>query len=119
MSSSSFFKSSGQSPVLATKENVLENKVIILLDFAENYSFVAQGAVQGVHWENWQATLHPFVIYFKSSDGDLTHLSMCVILDCLKHDQTAVCFSSKVIIHFKQKIGDIHVIHYYSDGAPS
>ena len=45
---------------------------------------------------------------------------MCVISDCLKHDQTAVyCFLSKVIIHIKKKIGDIHVIHYFGDGGPS
>ena len=91
-----------------------------MLRFAENYSFVVHDGVQGLHWENSQAMLQPFAIYFKSPDCDLTHLSTCVISDCLKHDQTAAyCFLSKVIIYIKQKIDDIHVIHYYSDGAPS
>ena len=31
------------------KENLLQNEVIILLDFAENYSFVVQDVVQGFH----------------------------------------------------------------------
>ena len=68
------------------KENLLQNEVIILLDFAKNYSFVVQDAVQNFHWENSQATLDPFVIYFKSPDGHLTHLSICVISDCLEHE---------------------------------
>ena len=101
------------------KENLLQNKVIILLDFAENYSLIVQDALQGFHWEISQATLHPFVIYFKSLDGHLTHLSMCVISGCLKHDQTTVYSFFVKNIQIKQKINDIHVIHYYSDGAPS
>ena len=40
---------------------------------------------------------------------------ICVISDCLKHNQTAVhCFLTKVVTLMKHKI-----IHYYSDGAPS
>ena len=102
------------------KENLSENELIISLDFAENYSFVVQNAVQGFHWENSQATLHPFVAYFRSPNGDLKHTSICVISDCLKHDQTAVhCFLTKVITLMKQKVNNIKIIHYYSDGAPS
>ena len=79
------------------KENLSENELIILLDIAENYSFVVQDAVQGFHCENSQATLHPFSAYFRSSNGDLKHTSICVRSDCLKHDQTAVhCFKLKL-----------------------
>ena len=102
------------------KENLSENELIILLDFAENYSFIVQDAVQGFYWENSQATLHLFVAYFRSSNGDLKHTSICVISDFLKHDQTAVhCFLTKVITLMKRKVNNIKIIHYYSDGAPS
>ena len=37
--------------------------MLILLNFAENYCFVVQDAVQGCHWNNSQATLYPFVAY--------------------------------------------------------
>ena len=98
-----------------TKENLSENELIILLDLAENYSFVVQDAVQGFHWENSQATLHPFVAYFRSSNGDLKHTSICVISDCLKFDQTVVhCFLTKVITLLKQKVNIIKTIHYYN-----
>ena len=45
------------------KENWEENEVIILGDFAKNYSFAVQDEVQGFHWNNLQCTLHPVVVY--------------------------------------------------------
>ena len=33
---------------------------MIMLDFTENYSFVVQDEVQGFHWNNTHATLHPY-----------------------------------------------------------
>ena len=40
---------------------------LIVLDFAINYSSVIHDAVQGFHWNNSQATLHPMVIYYNNS----------------------------------------------------
>ena len=51
------------------KENLEENEVIILRDFAENYSFVVQDEVQGFHWNNLQCTLHPVAVYYKNGDA--------------------------------------------------
>ena len=48
------------------KENLQLNQCIVLLDCAENYSFIVQNAMQGHHWNNSQATLHPFGVYFKN-----------------------------------------------------
>ena len=42
-----------------------DDECIVLLDFAETYTYVVQDAVQGFHWNNSQATLHPFVAYYK------------------------------------------------------
>ena len=33
-------------------------------DFAENFTFVMQGEVHLYHWNNGQATIHPFVCYW-------------------------------------------------------
>ncbi len=71
------------------KDELKDNEAIVLLDFSENYAFVAQDVVQSFHWNNSQATLHPFVVYYKSK-GELKHLNLCVISDCLKHDTLAV-----------------------------
>ena len=39
-------------------------------------SYMVQDAVQGFHWNNSLATLHPFAIYFKNDDA-LHSLSYC------------------------------------------
>ncbi len=42
-----------QSSYLAQlKENIRQNEAVVLLDFAENYSFLIQDANQGFNWEN-------------------------------------------------------------------
>jgi len=48
----------------AAKTSLRAGCCIIILDFAENFSFVVQDAAQGYHWDNSQATLHPFSVYF-------------------------------------------------------
>lgn len=89
------------------------------LDFAENYSFVAQDAVQGFHWKNSQATIHPFVAYFKQL-GELQHKSMCVISDCLQHDTITVHRFQKDVLNYLQKTAPhLSNFFYFSDGAPS
>ena len=48
----------------------------------------------------------------------MKHTSIYVISGCLKCDQTAVhCFLTKAITLIKQKVNNIKIIHYYSDGA--
>ena len=45
------------------KETLKPDICIISGDFSENYSFIVQDAVQGFHWTNSMATLHPFVAH--------------------------------------------------------
>lgn len=79
------------------KENLAVDECIVLLDFAENYSFLVQDAVQGYHWDNSSCTLHPFAVYMKKSRDDgtceTTCRSICVISDCLKHDTVELLFT--------------------------
>ena len=99
------------------KDELKDNEAIVLLDFAENYSFVAQDVVQSFHWNNSQATLHPFVVYFKSKD-ELKHLNLCVISDCLKHDTLAVhAFINKGMPYIKEQLPFVTKLHYFSDGC--
>ena len=102
------------------KESLQDGEVIVTGDFSENYSFVLQDAAQGYHWNNAQATLHPFVAYFRV-DGELKHLSYVVISDCLIHDSVAVhLFQKKLVAFLIDKIVfPIKSIIYFSDGAPA
>ena len=71
-----------------------------------------QDSVQGYHWDNTQATLHPFVIYFKEA--------VCIISDHLKHDTIAVHFFLQNIMPLvKQKVETLQKVNYFSDGAAS
>jgi len=102
-----------------TKATLNDETAVILLDFAENYSFVIQDAVQGHHWDNSQVTLHPFAVYYKDGD-ELKCLSFCSMSDCLKHDTTAVhAFIHVLLKTLKEKLPQIHRIIYFSDGAAS
>ena len=40
-----------------------EKEVLVVGDFAENFTFVMQDEVQSYHWNNVEATIHPFVCY--------------------------------------------------------
>ena len=48
------------------KSGLQHGEIIVLGGFSENYASVVQDSSQGFHWTNDQATLHPFVIYFKN-----------------------------------------------------
>ena len=81
------------------------------MDFSENYSFVAQDAVQGFYWENSQATLHFFVVYYKLNDV-LQNKCYCVISDCMHHDTISVhVFLGKLIAELKICLS-FELVHY-------
>jgi hypothetical protein len=48
-----------------------EGKVLVVCDFAENYSFVVQDEIQSFHWNSEMATVHPLVAYYKT--GAIIH----------------------------------------------
>ena len=50
------------------KDNLSEGECVTVLNFAENYSFIVQDAVQGFHWNSSQATIHPFVVCYVNSE---------------------------------------------------
>jgi hypothetical protein len=73
------------------KCNLLSGEFVVLCDFVENYSFVLQDKAQGFHWNNTQATIHPFVICLKKSDVlNTEHENLVMISVCLKHDSVLV-----------------------------
>lgn len=36
----------------------MKNECIVICDFSENYAFIIQNSVQGIHWNNDQVTIH-------------------------------------------------------------
>jgi hypothetical protein len=104
------------------KESLKEGEVLLICDFAENYTFTFQDEVQAAHWAPLQATLHCSVAYFK--DGDtLKHCSHIGISPEKTHDaNTAHLYISKCIARLKKdKVlpWPLTKVKYFSDGAPS
>ena len=100
------------------KETLSDNECIIILDFAENYTFMVQDAIQSFHWNNTQATIHPFVIYYKQ-DGTLKHKSLACISDMLQHDVHALyAFQKTIILNVvKKDLQQIEKVIHFSDGC--
>ena len=100
------------------KELLLDGEIIVICDFAENYSFVLQDEMQAFHWNNSQCTIHPFVVYYKDGN-DLRNISFVVISDVLNHDTVAVqLFITKLLDFLKPKL-EIRKCIFMSDGAAS
>ena len=115
----SFIASEQASFYTKCKTNLQPGEILVTVDFSENYSFILQDAAQGFHWNNSQATLHPFVAYYIDS-GELCHFSYVIISDCLHHDTIAVYLFQKSFIsflkNFKPERLKLKKI-YFSDGA--
>ena len=95
----SFIASEQASFYTKCKTSLQVEEILVTVDFSENYSFILQDAAQGFHWNNSQATLHPFVAYYIDS-GELHHLSYVIISECLHHDTIAVYLFQKCFIAF-------------------
>lgn len=99
------------------KENLEEGEFVVDLDFAQNYAFVAQDASQGFHWNNDQATIHPFVIYYKSENG-IVNKNLTIISDCLEHVTSSVYAFQRILVQYLKAHFSVKKIYYFSDGAP-
>ena len=93
-------------------------EIILQGDFAENYSYVVQDEIQSFHWENKQATLHPFVAYrtLDDEDGTLEHKNICVVSDIKEHSTLTVCTFQKVAIGYIKEFPEVKKVHYFTDG---
>lgn len=102
------------------KSSLPSGHVLVIGDFSENFSFVVQDAVQGYHWTNDQATVHPWVCYYKDEQNELQYISVLMISDCTTHDVYTVSTFQKYLVEvLKSKISDIKKMIYFSDGAAS
>ena len=95
-----------------------QDDVILQGDFAENFSYIVQDEIQSFHWENKQATLHPFVAYYRLANGTLKHSNICVVSDTRKHSSVTVyAFLSVAISYLQTESPHVKKIHYFTDGC--
>jgi len=100
------------------KSKLMKNECIVICDFSENYAFIIQNSVQGIHWNNDQVTIHPFSIYYKDDKNELKLKSFVSMSECLCHDTVAVhLFQRQLVQYIKSDLQGIEKIIYFSDGA--
>ena len=103
------------------KLQLKEDEAILYVDFAENYSFVIQDEVQGFHWTNSQATVHPFVLEWTPKEQDkMESKPIVVVSDELQHCASSFhAFRAEAMSVIKKLHPNLQTIHYVSDGAAS
>ena len=101
------------------KEHLSPGEFLVIGDFSENYSFIVQDEVQSFHWNNLQATVHPFLCYYKDVSGNLTSVSFTIISENKDHNTIAVhLFQRKLIKFLTDHFGTKpKKIIYVSDGC--
>lgn len=57
------------------KTNLKLGEFLVLGDFAENFTCIVQHAIQSYHWNNTQATVHPFVVYYKKKKKMISYFT--------------------------------------------
>ena len=99
------------------KQNLQPDELIIGGDFAENFQFVIQDAIQSSYWSTDSATIFPWIVYHKEGD-ELKNSSYVMISDDLSHKTEAVAtFQSKLIDYLKGKHPNVKKVYYFSDGC--
>ena len=101
------------------KEKLQFGECVLVLDLAENCSFLVQDAAQIFHWNISQATIHPFVIYYVDRSGKLAHKSYACISDRKTHDTiTVYSFLKHFHEHYVSKeFPFLHKVFCFSDGS--
>ncbi|XP_076820954.1 uncharacterized protein LOC143466202 [Clavelina lepadiformis] len=99
------------------KSSVTDDTCVILLDFAENYTFTIQDEVQSYHWNQQQCTIHPAVVYYMQ-DHILMQQSFCFVSDDLTHDTAFVHgLLYKLTALIPSLSSTITKVEYFSDGC--
>lgn len=98
--------------------------VVLVMDYAENYSVSTQHEVQGGHWYQQQVTIHPMIAYFKCPDPTCNlQTPVREIIDIIsednKHDSSAVHYYTAIAATHLIKVRGITVqrLIQYSDGC--
>ena len=91
------FIAKNQATFLAEKT---PGEFLVIADFSENYSFIVHDEVQSFHWNNLQATVHPFLCYLKNSEGKLDSVCFTVISENKEHDTIFVHLFQQKLISF-------------------
>ena len=101
-----------------------ERSVILVMDFSENYTCLAQNEVQSAHWSQNQLTLHPLVAFYRCNnckDNPTVREAIHIISNDLCHDSHAVHVFTKVATKHLMERRSLEVVReiQWTDGCSS
>lgn len=104
-----------------SREQVDHDSGILCMDFAENYTPIAQDSIQGLYFNNRTITLFTVVLYYKDMiSNDVRCQSYCIISDTSIHQAYSVhIFQEAILNDMKVNYPNIKSLTYWSDGAPT
>ena len=108
-----------ESEFLRVKKSLKFDEAVLILDFAENYSFIVQDCAQSYNWNNTHATIHLFVLYYQNPETkEISSASFSFISNCMTHTITVYAFLKTLINdHIKKRCPFLKSISYFNDGS--
>ena len=108
------------SAIRTMKETLPKSHAIIQMDFAENYTCQTREDVMSAYWNQTSVTLHPAIVYYKSPEGTLQHLSHVYVSDVLHHNSAMVlAVLQKLLPSVKTVLPDLTHVHIWTDSPTS
>ncbi|GBL78900.1 hypothetical protein AVEN_48877-1 [Araneus ventricosus] len=101
------------------KENLRIDKILLHMDFSENYSCKYTQEVQSLHFGGFrnQVSLHTAVLYY-SKDRTVQSVPFCTISEDYRHNNVAICAHlTPVTKKIKNIVPNLNKIHFVHDGT--
>lgn len=102
------------------KDALPENHVLVQMDFSENYNCQTMEEIQSAYWNSSMVTLHPTIIYYKNTSGNLCHKSLVFVSEVLHHNAAMVsAIVNDVVGISKEYVTDLKQVHFWTDSPSS
>ena len=99
-------------------EDLDDQSVVLVVDFAENYDHNAQDEAQSHRWGHEATTLHPIIAIFKNVNGKIARHAVNLMSDDRKHDSFAAThLVAEAIKYLRIKKPQLKKFYIFSDGA--
>ena len=100
------------------KSSLADQVVLVVMDYAMNYTVRAQGEVQPALWHRQQVTLHPVVVYCYDKCGHVVTMELVMASDDRIHDAYASkAFLDQAMAHLEKKKIKVHKLIIFSDNC--
>lgn len=102
------------------KDTLPANHALVQMDFSENYNCQTMEEIQSAYWNASMVTLHPTVLYFKTTDNELQHKSLVFVSEVLHHNAAMVSvIVKKIVEQAKRCVPDLKGLHFWTDSPSS